>query len=404
MTLDELDAILQRLTAASEAIGANLLELERDPNRKLLDSASLTGETATRWAAATRALAAVWDSYTRLTALLERAQEVRGPRSRISVDRVAILEQLLTGDSIELSRVDVPLGERDLLADRQRTTTCTPDALLTMMAAQFDEVRAVVVAAGNAWDTLVPRLRDARVAFSEVQATAVELGEGNDPELARLDGSLDSLGNRVAHDPVTADGAAFDTLEGELTALRSSFTAAADLRREMLERITRARSKLDGLRSVVRAADEAHREALVKIVAPGAPAPAPVDRALAESLDAVVALGDGGRWRAAQSALADWSAHAEELLRRAHEAAAANRAPIEERNELRGRLDAYRGMANATGMLEDPDAAQRYERAHDALYIAPTDLTESARLVRAYQDALAAPAPHGAGGEGKEPR
>jgi hypothetical protein len=404
MMLAELDAMLLRLTAASEAIGANLLELERDPNRKLLESASLTGETATRWAGATRALAAMWDSYTRLTALLEQAHEVRGTRVRISPDRVAVLEQLLTGESIELGRVDVPLGERELLADRQRTTRSTPDALLITMAAQFDEVLTVVVAAGNAWDTLVPRLHDARVGLAEVQAAAVELGEGADLELARVAAALDALGDRVAHDPVTAGGAAFDTLEGELAALRASFAAAAELRREMLDRIARARSIVDELHSVVRAADEAHHEALVKIVAPGARAPVPVNDDVSEALDTVVALGDAGRWRAAQSALADWNARAEELLRRAHEAAAANRAPIEERNELRGRLDAYRGMAHAIGMLEEPNAAQRYERARNALYTAPTDLAESARLVRAYQEALSAPARAGHARDGKEPR
>jgi hypothetical protein len=208
----------------------------------------------------------------------------------------------------------------------------------------------------------------------------------------------------VTHDPISAGGAAFDALEGELAALRSSFAAADELRRDMLDRVARARSTLDELRSVVRAADEAHREVLVKIAAPSVPAPTAVDRDVAQSLDAVVALGDAGRWRAAQSALSDWNARVEELLRRAHETAAANRAPIEERNELRGRLDAYRGMAHSTGMLEDPDAARCYERAHDSLYTAPTDLRESARLVRAYQDVLSAPAARGSTHDDKEPR
>ena len=45
-------------------------------------------------------------------------------------------------------------------------------------------------------------------------------------------------------------------------------------------------------------------------------------------------------------------------------------------------------MAHGIGLLEDPDAAQRYERAHDVLYTAPTDLAEAADLVRRYQDTL----------------
>ena len=74
-------------------------------------------------------------------------------------------------------------------------------------------------------------------------------------------------------------------------------------------------------------------------------------------------------------------------------------APIDARDELRGRLDAYQAMAHRIGMLEDPDAAQRYERAHDVLYTAPTDLVEAAELVRRYQDALSMRAP-----DRKEPR
>ena len=56
-------------------------------------------------------------------------------------------------------------------------------------------------------------------------------------------------------------------------------------------------------------------------------------------------------------------------------------------------------MAHGIGMLEDPDAAERYERARDALYTAPTDLTEAAELVRSYQDMLSVRVP-----DRKDPR
>src|SRR5438046_8974477 len=99
-TLDELDSTVSRLRASADAIGANPLELERDPNRKLLETATLTGETVTRWNDATRALAMLWQSFTRFTEFLEHITSVRGPRPRISADREAELAGLLSGPSI----------------------------------------------------------------------------------------------------------------------------------------------------------------------------------------------------------------------------------------------------------------------------------------------------------------
>src|SRR3954447_10902129 len=124
MNLDEIDDTLRRLQSAADAIGANLLELERDPNRKLLATATLSGKTATQWADAARALANVWQWFTRFTELLERATAVRGTRGRVSADRQRELIGLLTGPSIALHHGESPLSQRDLLSDGQLTTRC----------------------------------------------------------------------------------------------------------------------------------------------------------------------------------------------------------------------------------------------------------------------------------------
>jgi hypothetical protein len=58
-------------------------------------------------------------------------------------------------------------------------------------------------------------------------------------------------------------------------------------------------------------------------------------------------------------------------------------------DELRGRLDAYRALAFATGRAEDPTSADAYAAAHDALYHAPTALDAAERFVARYQELLA---------------
>jgi hypothetical protein len=386
--LRTIDDTLDRLRAACDAIGANLLELERDPNRKLLETAALSGETAARWAEVQGSLGNLWQSLTRLNDLVERADAARGPKTRISSDRVAALDLMLHGPSIELPAEQIPLAQRDLVDDHQVGRRCTPDELLARMSSEFEQTLAVVVAVGNAWDTLVPRLRAARATFDDAVATASDIGDDSDTELDAVGHELATIADRVAGDPLSVNAADFDRVDAGVASLRDGMAAARQLRDEVSDRLARARSSLDELRAAVRAAVTAHDEAILKIVDPNVPAPGATDRGLADELDAVVASSERGDWRGAAATLAIWTTRVEASLRATHECAAANRAPIEARNELRGRLDAYRGMAHVLGLLEDPEATERYERAHHALYNAPTDLDEADELVRCYQDAL----------------
>ncbi len=139
-----------------------------------------------------------------MTELLEHAAGVRGPRLRISADREAELTQMLTGPSIELARELVPLRDRPLLSPGQATTRCTPDELLATMSQEFDRVREVVGAAGSAWDTLVPRLRNVRDGLAEATALALELGEDG-ADVAELQERVDRLGEAVAADPLSVN-------------------------------------------------------------------------------------------------------------------------------------------------------------------------------------------------------
>ncbi len=162
MNLQEIDSTLARLRGAAEAIGANLLEVELDPNRSLLDSSALEGESATRWAQASTTLAQLWQWHALFEQLLDRAVGLRGARTRLPEKRVEELRELLQGASIELSSERVPLEQRDLLGGAQAALRCTPEELLQRSSAAFDEAKTVLAAAGNAWDALLPRLDAAR--------------------------------------------------------------------------------------------------------------------------------------------------------------------------------------------------------------------------------------------------
>jgi hypothetical protein len=93
-----------------------------------------------------------------------------------------------------------------------------------------------------------------------------------------------------------------------------------------------------------------------------------------------------GQWCDVARDVANVQMRAQTLITEARRIADESRAPIKARNELRGRLDAYRAKAQQVGRLEDSDATRAYDRAHGVLYTAPTDLVTATELVEQYQD------------------
>src|SRR5436305_225003 len=129
MKTDDLDRELRRLREASERVSANLVELEIDSSRQLLEARPLTGESAARWSAASAALTDLWEWRGLLDGFLERAEELRR-----SLRRSGELKSLLGGPSIELARSQVPLAERNLLASSEVSVRCSADELLERMS------------------------------------------------------------------------------------------------------------------------------------------------------------------------------------------------------------------------------------------------------------------------------
>jgi hypothetical protein len=386
VTLAELDTTLAKLRIASERIAANLLELELDPGHALLEGAALEGASADRWAHASATLLELWRRHGLLGELLERATALRGTRGRLSPDRLAELDDLLRGASIVVS--SGPVSEhRALLATTPGALRCTPRELLSDMATAFDEANAELAELTRTWDLLVPRLAAAGSALREATERAAQLGEVEVPPLEsalRRHAELDAL---LACDPLGVSVEEVAGLEASVAAASRDLSAALELREELDERVARARELV---RAIGRARDEASSardEARAKIVAPDVDEP-PDGSELGVALAHVQTLAAEGRWREAADELARWTARADELLERARAAIVANRAPVDARNELRGRLDAYRAKAAHLRLLEEPTVAELHERAQHALFVAPTDLRQAEELVARYQQEL----------------
>jgi hypothetical protein len=387
MKLAYLDQELDRLHRASERVSANLVELEIDSGRALLAASRLEGESALRWASAGAALTELWRRSGLLEDLLAQADEAR--RSR-QADR---LQALLRGGSIELDGSEVPLAERQLLGSTRARRTCTPSELLEAMSGAFDEVKAVISDIGAAWELLIPKLDEARALLRESNELAGRLGESRPAELESAAARLAALGARVTADPLSARATEVDELTRSLQRIHKDLEGVAALQRGFETSMLEARELLGQLSAAVREADAAHREVQAKISVPHGPAPASADHELEAELREISELARREAWREARHALSNWTARTRGLLEEARAAIAANRAPVEARNQFRALLEAYQAKAARLGLVEEPQLAEMFTRAHEALYTAPTDLALAARLVRNYQQAVNGPPP-----------
>jgi hypothetical protein len=382
MKPDELDRELNRLKDASERVAANLVELEIDSSRQLLEASTLTGESLERWSIASIVLTDLWQWRGQLDAFVERAQELRRNR------RTDELRELLTAPSIELTRAHVPLAERDLLGSPEVAVRCMPDDLLARMSRAFDEVKAVVASFGEAWETLTPRVTEARTALERTRTLAAAVGESSRADLEDASRKTSAIGERLSTDPLSICTGEVDRVIESLQAIQHDLEATAALRRNLDARLSDARARLARLDAVLRECRVAHHELQVKIAGPGAPAPPPASEREAGELDEIAALAGSGAWREARRRLDAWSERMSAALEHGESALRANRAPLQARNQLRALLEAYQVKAGRLGAIEDPEVERIFAQAQDALFTAPTDLAAAAQLVRRYQERL----------------
>jgi hypothetical protein len=376
------ESALQRLRDATERIGANLVELELDSGRKLLEGTPITGLTATRWASASAQLTDLWQWHGMLQDLLRKADELRDGR------KWAELEVLLVGPSIELSTSEVPLAERNLLGQSVAALRSSPDELLVRMSTAFDHVKTVISGIGAAWERMVPELDSARKALAECDELARQVAEAGRPDLERARGELTALHASLRTDPLSVDAGAVKRVVESIAGVRRDLDATAELSRNFGARLGDARALLEELKTAVTEGAAAHADVSAKISAPTVPDALALDGNAEARLTEISRLAERGAWNDARTALEQWRSATEQLLADARTVLAANRAPLEARNQFRALLDAYQVKARRLGLVEDPHLMETFLSAREALYTAPTDLALVGTLIRSYQERL----------------
>jgi hypothetical protein len=384
--LVELDGTRDRLRQATDTMAAALMAAESDPNRAVLEQAPLSGHTAARWAEARTSLERLWAWFTHLQDMLARADRLRGKRSKLDPRRLQELESLLTGPSIELTTDEVPTARIDEICVGAGSVRYTGADLLDLMETTLDEVRVVLERAGAAWNGLLPRIDGLQSELAGIERCGESLGDSDRGDIERLRARVIELATSLIGDPLVVEERDVDELESAIHALRDEFETVVALRAHIDDALTRSRDLLNAVEASVDECTEAQIEAKRKIVRAELPSLPHIDRSLGRELNQITELVARGQWRAVARDVADLQGRAQAVLTDAQRIADESRAPIKERNELRGRLDAYRARAQRVGRLEDSEACRAYDRACRVLYTAPTDLVSATALVERYQD------------------
>jgi hypothetical protein len=393
-------AAAERVAAAlaeRDAIQANLLELDGSFAKRVLEGAALSGATRDRWAAASVALATLWETFLAYSAVIDRVAALgTGPKRPARKD-LPELSDLLTEGCIQLAGPPVPLARRDLAATARPPVTLT--AAVGAMRRLFTQVTEVTSAVESVWAALGPPLDAATADLARCAPLAAGLGAGAQAELRAVSADLDAL--RAASnadplalwhpDPAGTQGGRADTSPADRLRERAAAVAA---RIAELDRVRRqARLRIDELTAAVAGARTARQEAVAAWQAAAArvsalPAPPPdIGEPPLAGLDALAARGQWSRLAAeldrCEADLAASGAQTDGL----RQAAAA---ALDKRDELRGRLRAYKAKAARLGAAENADLAARHERAYQLLWTAPCDLAAAEAAVADYQRAIRA--------------
>ncbi|MFE3192927.1 hypothetical protein ACFXHA_28220 [Nocardia sp. NPDC059240] len=390
MAIAEVDQALARLDADHGEIRVNLAELEQHPGVRFLDGVPLTGVSAARWAAGRARLDWLWAQLGLLERVVTRAHEVRGRRARPHPAELAELTELLCGPSVELAPQPIPLGERDLLGPASVTRSITLAQLVAEMNAAYREVARLAAAAETVSSTFLPgvdrtgaRLAEARRLADELELA--EVGHSLPGRLDAVEARLNTARAQGMSDPLgLADGDP-DGLTRDLDDVLAKLEELRARRAGVAGRMTQLGAAIDEAEAVARAAQAAAAITSVKILGFTAPALEPTGplRDRLARLDHA-----GGHWTRLNDDVVALARDIDKAGTAADAARDQAQALLDRRDELRGRVDAYRAKGARLRLSEDPAVNACYQRAYELLHSAPCDLAAATRAVAEYQRAI----------------
>ena len=387
------NAIMQTLTtlgATHERLATAMFGVDSHPGLAFLRGSGLAGRTAERAATLAPEVRVLWAHFTAIGEVLDRARTIRASHRRLDDADWDALELLLDEPVVALDAAGLPV-------DRSAGTVARLERVVDLAAAlerRATELSGHLSEVDSAWSAVAAQWSPLTEACEAAAAQAATLGE---PQLtAALSVRLTAARTEELADPLTAapggqlrpaSRTRLRELTTELEAVRRRLADLVALRDGYPARVAGLHALVDQLAEEEHRTRDAYAQAQRKIAdarLPPAPAAAAVLRARLPDPKAV----HSGRLLRRAEELAGLERSVRQALERAGELRGAAEGLIARRDELRGRLDAYRAKAARSGFAEEAGLTDRYQAAHDLLYTAPCRLAAATQAVHAYQQAL----------------
>ena len=362
MTLDEIDQTLQSWKARLRRVDENLVALDQDPTAQLLEGRDghrpmLKGLTQQRVGPALLARGELFEQRVLLSDVLDRAEELRATVSRLwpSETVLAEIELLLRGKSIRLPSVQTPLAQRSLLTEAEREVRTSPEELLETMLRVFAAARDAVAEVSQAWTKLSPALEREQLELERLQALAGDLGQGAIAEGKAVHTQLESVKQLLASDPLGA-AAALEGVAQVTTHLRGQLEQLAAIRDRAKAALPQAQALWRDLLTEHAAAAEVVAR-LPHEIEGAAPVQLVADEALetlSPWLHTLAARVSEGKWQTAEVGLRRFSEQVRGYLSHDRNARVAAAMPLQQREELLGRLSRQAGTGPSAVSARPP--------------------------------------------------
>jgi hypothetical protein len=397
--LEQIDQLLADWRKKVDLVGHNLMDLYGLPTYQRLcgtsgfPKAQLTGITEARVTPALEAMNDLFQHFDLLVNTVNKATELRKQVLGFwgSEQKVQEIEQILTGPSIQLPAVQTPLAQRGLLTAAETVGAIAPEKLLTVMTNAFQVAKDAVLAVDEAWLHLEPTLANAEAEIISLQKLADSLGVGSLSELSVAHQTIASGRSSIESDPLGVSADFDGEIKPLIARVKTTLEQLVNQQTQIRESFAIAHTLIKQLVELRRQAEEAFAESKEKVV-DHSTLQTPLEQEKIDALEAWLTRLEikyaEGLLNPVRVGLENWTAQVKKYITAQKGAYTANKAPLETRLELRGRLDALKAKALARGMAEDATLTELAKEAKQLLYTRPTPLEKAAELVSQYEKRL----------------